>query len=186
LPGLRPKTVSASRFSLRLPIRHGQKRVEAMIDQSERLANAQLFLGLDEPALKLLLEISHLEMFDKDQLIFREGDVGTELYVVMDGRVRISREIPVGGEEALSILSCGESFGEMSVIEDREKAVRSATARAHTDCFVLGFEKEPFRELLNSRHDVSHVVLWNLVRKLAATVRSSNDKMMFLSTTSRF
>ena len=156
-----------------------------MIDQSERLANAHLFRGLDESALKLLLEISHLEMFDRDRIIFREGDAGSELYVVMDGHVRISREVSVGGEEALTILACGESFGEMSVIDDQE-VVRSATARAHTDCFVLAFEKEVFRDLLNGNHDVSHVVLWNLVKKLAANVRSSNDKMVFLSATSQF
>lgn len=160
--------------------------METMIDQSERLASAHLFRGLNESALKLLLAISHLVMFDKDQIIFHEGEVGCKLYIVMDGRVRISREVPGGGEEALSMLACGESFGDMSVIEDREEVVRSATARAHTDCFVLAFEKESFRELLNSNHDISHVVLWNLVTKLAATVRSSNDKMMFLSTAARF
>jgi CRP/FNR family cyclic AMP-dependent transcriptional regulator len=156
-----------------------------MVDQSERLASASLFRGLHEPDLKLLLEISHLEMFDSEQIIFQEGDVSHELYVVVDGQIRISRELADGGEEALSILGPGESFGEMSVIDEQE-VVRSATAWAHTDCFVLAFEKESFRELLNSNHDLSHVVLWNLVKKLAANVRSSNDKMMLLSGTSRF
>ena len=156
-----------------------------MVDQSERLASASLFRGLHEPDLKLLLEISHLEMFDSEQILFREGDVGHELYVVVDGQIRISRELADGGEEALSILGPGESFGEMSVCDEQE-VVRSATARAHTDCFVLGFEKESFRRLLNSNRDISHVVLWNLVKKLAANVRSSNDKVMLLSATSRF
>jgi CRP-like cAMP-binding protein len=156
-----------------------------MIDQSERLANASLFRGLHESDLKQLLEISHLEMFVREQVIFQEGDIGQELYVVMDGQVRISREVSIGGEEALTILSPGDSFGEMSVIEDQEVA-RSATARGHTDCFVLGFEKGSFRKLLDRNHDLSHVVLWNLVKKLAANVRSSNDRMMLLSATSRF
>lgn len=148
------------------------------------LAEIVLFRGLEESDLQALLQISRMESFDAGTVIFKEGDAGNVMYLVLDGKVRISRMTPLGSEEALAILGPNQAFGEMSVIEDR--ADRSATAIAHEDCFLLAIDREPFQKLLIRNQGLAHVVLWNAVRTLASRLRATNDKMMFLTTSCMF
>lgn len=151
---------------------------------SKGLAEIVLFRGLEESDLQALLQISRMESFDAGSVIFKEGEPGDAMYLVLDGKVRISRMTPLGSEEALAILGANQAFGEMSVIEDR--AERSASAIAHEDCFLLALDREPFQKLLIQDTGLAHIVLWNAVRLLAARLRATNDKMMFLTTSCMF
>ena len=109
----------------------GQK--VAMTDSAKQVF-LQL-LGLDESELSQITAHAHAERFQAEALIFSEGDAGEALYVVHEGKVRISRRPPGMGEEALAILSRGEAFGEMALVDDHP---RSADARAHLgECTVL-------------------------------------------------
>src|ERR1700734_565942 len=67
------------------------------------------------------------------EYIFREGDLGTEMYIIHEGKVEILNRL---GEEArvLAVLEKGDFFGEMSVLEDLPRA---ASARAQTDSRLL-------------------------------------------------
>ncbi len=151
---------------------------------SKGLAEIVLFRGLEESDLQAILQIARMESFDAGAVIFKEGDAGDAMYLVLDGKVRISRMTPLGSEEALAILGANQAFGEMSVVEDR--AERSATAIAHEDCFLLALDREPFQKLLIQSPGLAHVVLWNAVRTLSARLRATNDKMMFLTTSCMF
>ncbi len=148
------------------------------------LAEIVLFRGLEDSDLQALLQIARMESFDAGAVIFKEGEPGEVMYLVLDGKVRISRMTPLGTEEALAVLGVNQAFGEMSVIEER--ADRSATAIAHEDCFLLALDREAFQKLLIQNTGLAHIVLWNAVRVLAARLRATNDKMMFLTTSCMF
>src|SRR5262249_48902264 len=105
------------------------------------------------------------------------------LYLVLKGRVRISRSVTGAGEEALSILGPGEAFGEMALVDE---VPRSADAIVHESCRLLVLPREAFKDLLLLEKALAHDVLWNFVRVLCARLRETNDKMTFLSVTSRF
>src|SRR6476620_6806865 len=73
-----------------------------------------------------------VELQDGD-FVFREGDLGTEMYIIHEGKVEILNQ--VGGKETvLAVLEKGDFFGEMSVLEDMPRA---ASARAITDAGLL-------------------------------------------------
>ena len=156
-----------------------------MDERRKHLASSSLFRGLDEDQLSELLQIAEMELFDEGAVVFSEGDPGERLYVVMQGQVRVSLPVMGDGEEALAILGPGETFGEMSAIDDVEKA-RSASATAHSDCSLLGIAKHDFQMLLSTNHAVAYVVLRNIVRDLSAQLRATNHKVMFLSSAGRF
>lgn len=63
--------------------------------------------------------------------IFREGEIGDKLFLILEGKVRILRTVPGMGDEALAVLGPGEAFGEMSLID---YFPRSADAIAHENC----------------------------------------------------
>src|SRR5204863_9308646 len=84
--------------------------------------------GLCAGEMRLLATFSGEERFREGSMIFREGEKGDKLFIVLDGRVRISKFIPGVGEEALAVLDRGDFFGEMALIDDKP---RSADATAH-------------------------------------------------------
>ncbi|MBK9518216.1 MAG: cyclic nucleotide-binding domain-containing protein [Anaeromyxobacter sp.] len=106
--------------------------------------------------------------------IFKEGDGGDEMYVVVAGRVRISKMVKGVGEEALSILDAGAYFGEMAMIDD---APRSADALAHSTCTLLAIRRDDLDQLMFVDKELAYALLWTFVRTLSSRLREMNDKI---------
>jgi len=109
-------------------------------------------------------------------MIFVEGEPGDSLYIVVDGAVRISRMVPGMGEECLLILSRGEVFGELALIDDRP---RSADARAHGGpCTVFAVSKSLLGEVLSMDPDAAVQFLNLLCRLLCRRLRAMNERLV--------
>jgi CRP/FNR family cyclic AMP-dependent transcriptional regulator len=106
--------------------------------------------------------------------IFLEGALGDEMYVVISGRVRISKKVKGVGEEALAILEPGAYFGEMAMIDD---SPRSADALAHTGCVLAVLRRDEMEQLMFIDKDLAYVVLWTFVRTLSERLREMNEKI---------
>ena len=154
-----------------------------MNERVETIASISLFKGLGQAQIERLAVIAEEMSLREGMVLFREGDVGDRLFAILEGKVRISRQIPGIGEEALAILEPGDHFGEMSIIDDDP---RSGDALAHEDCRLLSISKAAIQDLMFTDLALAHEILWNLVRTLSERLRRSNDKMTFLAVTSRF
>ena len=106
--------------------------------------------------------------------LFRENDPGDAMYVLLEGRVRISKMVEGIGEEALAILEPGAFFGEMALIDD---APRSADAKAHVDCKLAEIRRDELEQLLFVDRELAHDLLWAFCRTLSARLRETNDKI---------
>lgn len=153
----------------------------ASVDQV--LGRIRLFRGMKPAGLKKIAAIASEEQHKIGHVIFREGEVGNALYLILEGKVRISREVSGMGEEALAVLGPGDAFGEMALIDDTP---RSADARVHERCRLLVISKEALEDLLFLHKDLAYEILWNFVRILSSRLRETNDKMTFLSMTGKF
>lgn len=128
------------------------------------------------------LEINFLSSLSKERklaagtTLFREGDPGDSLYVILDGRIRISKLIPGAGEEALAILERGDYFGEMALIDHQP---RSAMAKAHDGgAVVLEISREVLEGLLDPRKVSSPRLLELLCRLVAKRLREIDEKLV--------
>lgn len=157
--------------------------MRAMAQVEEALGRIRLFEGIAPAGLRQIASIAREETRRTGDVIFREGDPGGELYLILDGRVRISREVSGMGEEALAVLGPGDAFGEMSLIDD---SPRSADARVHERCRLLVVSKEAMEDLLFLHKDLAYEILWNFVKILSSRLRETNDKMTFLSVSGKF
>jgi len=155
----------------------------AVQNAQSALANMNLFRGLVPEALERIAAIASQESFGLGQFVFREGEVGDKLYLILEGKIRISRQLPGMGEEALAILNTGEAFGEMSLIDDTP---RSADARVHESVKLLVISREAFEDLLFIHKDLAFEILWNFIKTLSGRLREANDKMAFMTMTGRF
>jgi CRP/FNR family cyclic AMP-dependent transcriptional regulator len=147
------------------------------------ISRIALFHGLSAKSLARVASIATAQRYPVGTILFRAGDVGDRLYLITEGRVRISREVPGMGEEALAIMGAGDYFGEMAVIDP---APRSADAHVHEACSVLEIRKDEMEHLLLVHRDLAYEVLWNVVRTLTARLRDTTDKVTFLAVTGRF
>jgi CRP-like cAMP-binding protein len=149
----------------------------------QALANMNLFQGLAPEGLDRIASIAGEEAHETGSFVFREGETGDKLYLILEGKVRISRNLAGMGEEALAVLGPGESFGEMSLIDDTP---RSADALVHERARLLVITREAFEDLLFVHKDLAYEILWNFVKTLSGRLREANDKMAFMTVTSKF
>jgi CRP-like cAMP-binding protein len=152
-------------------------------ERSSQLGKVPLFAGLTPVALELISRVAAEETHALGTKIFKHGDPGDKLYVIVDGKVRISRDVPGMGEEALAVLGPGAVFGEMALLDE---APRSADARVHERCRLLAVPKDAFEDLLFLHKDLAYEVLWSFVRLLTGRLRETNDKLTFLSVSGKF
>ena len=149
----------------------------------ELLGATPLFSGLDSKHLARLARIGTEESYKKGDAVFHQGDQGDTFYLVLEGAVRISRQVAGLGEEALAVLRAGAAFGEMALIDD---SPRSAGALVHESCRLFVVRKEDLEDLLFVDRDLAYDFLWQLVRLLATRLRETTDKMMFLTFAGKF
>ena len=160
----------------------GRKRVDAKREMQQITVKSEdkvdLFKerGLSAAEMKLLATFSTEERFREGSMIFREGERGDKLYIVLDGRVRISKFIPGVGEEALAVLDRGDFFGEMALIDDKP---RSADAKSHEqDATVLSIDRATLNEILSMDPHASLQFLNLLCRMISRRLREINEKIV--------
>jgi CRP-like cAMP-binding protein len=105
-------------------------------------------------------------------VLFREGELGQEMYVIQQGRVTISKR---AGEmvKVLSQLGPGEFLGEMAFLNDRP---RSATATCADDCRLLVVEPKTFEAMVRTNAEIAV----RLIKKLAARLAEADDQIQNL------
>lgn len=85
-----------------------------------------------------------LQLFERGQVIFRQGEMGNRVYVIMSGEVEVVQDRPGTWETVIARLRPGEFFGEMALIQT---APRVATIRALSDLDVLVMQRGAFLSL---------------------------------------
>lgn len=144
----------------------------------------ELFSVLDAVQLAHLASIVQEKKVAKNTVLFEEGDPADFFYIIIEGRVRISKIVPGIGEEALAILNKGSYFGEMELID--QDIPRAAQAKAHEDCILHLFSVEDFHTLLGTEKDLAIALLWGLCRTLATRMRETNNKVTAMFAMAQF
>ena len=132
------------------------------------LSRAPLFEGLDEEGTRALRAGVTEVHLARGERLFDEGDAGDQLYVVLDGKIKLTRASADGRENLTSVLGPGEMFGELSLFDPRP---RTSSASAVTDATLAALAHDTLRSWLLERPDVSMHMLQALARRL----RRAND-----------
>ncbi|MFI5341508.1 MAG: Crp/Fnr family transcriptional regulator [Candidatus Methylomirabilales bacterium] len=136
-----------------------------------------LFQELTPEELDRIIALGRLVTYSKGAMLFVEGDPGEALYIVVDGSVRIGKNVPGAKEEAMAFIERGGCFGEMALFDEFP---RSATAIAHQECRVLFIEKQAFLDLLRGEPVIGRKILWAFCRTLSVRLRETTDRIVAL------
>ncbi|HWZ88864.1 MAG TPA: cyclic nucleotide-binding domain-containing protein, partial [Polyangiaceae bacterium] len=143
-----------------------------MNDRIEQLAKIDLFAGLKPQAIELIAKVATEENHALGTKIFQHGDAGDKLYLILEGKVRISRDVPGMGEEALAVLGPGQIFGEMALLDE---SPRSASARSLEVTKTLALYRNDLSRLINTDPLTACHIYHALARIVGDRLRSTND-----------
>lgn len=142
------------------------------------LRDSPLFRDLDEAERAQVLIIGQVRSYRAEEVIFREGDAGDGLYIVIDGTVRISKHTATG-EEALAILEPNAFFGEMALVDFSTRAA-DAVANVPSRAFFIPLRE--LRTLIEANHGIALKVLYALCEVLTQRLRDTNERYMTVFT----
>lgn len=135
------------------------------------LRNVPILAGLDESSLSLLIQRSRKRVFEPGAIILREGEVGREFYLVTNGRVSVVKQGPHGRVE-LAKLGVGESFGEMSILDNQP---RTATILADKVTELLCVPISVFHDLWEVAPRQFGNLILNIARELTRRLRRLDE-----------
>jgi CRP-like cAMP-binding protein len=138
----------------------------AQKNDDEVIRRAPLFTALDDAAAATLRESMTQVKVSKGHTLFKEGDAGDRLFVVVEGKLKLGTSSGDGRENLLSILGPGDMFGELSLFDP---GPRTATATAVTDSRVLALANDQVIGWVTAHPQVSLQLLKRLARRLRRT-----------------
>jgi CRP/FNR family transcriptional regulator, cyclic AMP receptor protein len=143
----------------------------------ELLARVPLFTGFAPRDLDALVPSARPVTVAARHEVFHKGDAGSQLYVVIDGRLKALTTSPEGDEVVFNVMGPGEVFGEVALLSE---SPRSATVRAIERCELLVLDRRDFLAFLKRNPDIALRMLTLLVERL---VRASElvEDVQFLN-----
>lgn len=132
----------------------------------EALRSVPLFASLDDEAAKDLRNLLSDRVVPQNTRLFRQGDKGDAMYLIESGRVRISIRDDEKQEVTLAELAQGDFFGEMSIIDGRQ---RSADAQVIEDARLAILSRDAFLSFVRTNPDVALEMLSALTDRLRRT-----------------
>jgi CRP/FNR family transcriptional regulator, cyclic AMP receptor protein len=132
----------------------------------EAIRSVPLFASLDDEAAAELRNLLSDKIVPQNTRLFRQGDKGDGMYLIESGRVRISIQDDEKQELTLAELAQGDFFGEMSIIDGRQ---RSADAHVVEDARLALLSRDAFLSFVRTNPDVALEMLSALTDRLRRT-----------------
>jgi CRP/FNR family cyclic AMP-dependent transcriptional regulator len=129
------------------------------------LKKIPLFASLPEADQENLVSLVRRKAIRKGELLFRQGDEGTALYIILQGRIKISVSHRTEAV-TLAILGQGEFLGEMALLDELP---RSADAMAVEDSQLYALNRKDFLSFLKNNQNAVHAILSSLSLRLRKT-----------------
>jgi CRP/FNR family transcriptional regulator, cyclic AMP receptor protein len=134
-----------------------------MTHVEDMLRRAPLFDALSEEDYSALRAGVSTVQLNRGERLFSEGDTGDKLYIILSGKIKLTKAAPDGRENLLSVHGPGEMFGELSLFDP---IPRTSSATAVTNAELAGVAHEDLRSWLTTRPEVAMHLLQALARRL--------------------
>jgi CRP-like cAMP-binding protein len=134
-----------------------------MSSLAEFLKWVPIFSELEEETIEKIAQVGVRKSYSKENVILMEEEAGSALFVIISGKVKISRTSNDGREVILSILSEADFFGEMAILDG---LTRSATVISIEESELYIIQRSQFLDLLKAHPEISISLLQELTQRL--------------------
>ncbi len=145
-----------------------------MSSSTEFLKYVPIFSELPDNTIETISEAGSKRFYKRETVVLLEEDAGSALFIIVEGKVKVSRTSTDGREVILSILADSDFFGEMAILDGQ---ARSATVTAIEDTELFIIQRAQFLDLLQTHPEIAISLLQELTRRL----RQADIKIKALS-----
>lgn len=130
-----------------------------------------IFSDLSDDEQKIVLSLMKELTLEKDSVLFCEGDTGREMFIIIEGKVRVC--VSTNGKEELCLaeMEAGSFFGEMSLIESLP---RSATCRLTEKSTFLSLDHEGLVSLMDTHGAIAEKILYRMLTTTTSRLRNTS------------
>jgi len=139
----------------------------ATIDQIKRCF---LFYEILDSEIDQVVEDCIVESYENDEVVFKEGDVGRDFYVILAGKVRLTKNVN-NREVDIMVINKGEALGE-TVLTNESTRMTSVIASGKVDLLVI--DQDTIFSLYEKQPRIFGIIMLNLSRMLTARLQKSN------------
>jgi CRP/FNR family transcriptional regulator, cyclic AMP receptor protein len=151
------------------------EQLEFTDEDARTLADSKLLRELSDEDAETFRPYTHVVLLPRGGRLFSEGDLGDCLYLVISGKIKLTRTAPDGRETLVSVQGPGEMFGELAMFDP---TYRTSTAVAVTDARLAEIDHDDLRQVLTTRPAVSLLLLKVLAQRLRR-VTETNTNLIF-------
>lgn len=143
------------------------------------LSTNVLFQDLSNSELKFVEDIVHVRHYRAGEPVFRQGELGVGLYIIVKGRVEIFINDNTGRFEEdreifITQLIEGDFFGEIALVEENSR--RTATAICRDECTIIGFFTPDLHEIVKRSPSSGIKILFRLAEVLGRRLKETTEK----------
>ena len=145
-----------------------------LTDKILHLKNIEIFADLSVNELAAVASVTEEAAFDEMEIVFREGEIGDTLFLVLEGDVAVIKDCNADREFELDSIGPGDYFGEMALFGDDR---RSATIRVKKNARFLTLNKQELQEIVREYPQIAlHVcrVLSMRIRRLHGKISNQS------------
>ena len=135
------------------------------------LGTVPVFSKLKKRELFFLETIVHVRNYQADEIIFEEGDIGSGMYAIRSGQVKIYTRDEHGRESEQAVLEAGDFFGEVALTASRP---RIASARTTEATVLVGLFRSELLEAVRKYPAISAKILLGLARVISDRLHQNN------------
>ena len=139
------------------------------------LKEVSLFDGLDDDTRRKIFESGKVKKYKSDQLVMKEGDPSDKIFVIIDGKARVSRRTGQSEQRVLAFLERGSVFGEMAAFDGLG---HSADVYADGEMSALTIDNEKFFKLLRNDAELALKITTRIISTLSMRLRKTNDQLL--------
>lgn len=137
---------------------------------NEILARAGILQGVSPDATAALAQhLQHIS-FPRRHTVFTEGDPGDDLYIILDGKVKIHHRTTQGRETLIALLGPADMFGELALFDP---GPRTSTVITVTEVNAVRMDRRALRAWIAAHPEIAE----QLLRVLARRLRRTNDTL---------
>jgi len=149
------------------------QRRDDLMERLLMLRRVPLFAQMTLEQLEAINQLLQEEQYLQDEQVFREGDVGDELYILVDGEVRIMKGQGTPQELELKRMTSVDYFGEMAILDDEP---RSAGVQVTKDARLLVLKGEQLKDLVLQMPEIA----FEIFKVLTSRIRQADDRLRSL------
>lgn len=145
--------------------------------KAQFLKKIPLFVSFSDQECREIMRIAREKSFLKNKAVFKEGERGDAMFIIVSGEVMIEKQPLLKSTGAISTLhmKAGDFFGELSLFD---KGPRTSTARALEKTLALSISREGFMRLLRKKSGIGSKLFENIIQIISTRVRHTNQELM--------